>query len=64
MTGTVRDDRLALKGYVPINKCLNCPYLPFIDIENSKPDTATWSEYSLWYSFRYAANGGFRCVAP
>jgi prepilin-type N-terminal cleavage/methylation domain-containing protein len=60
-TNTASDDRPALRGYVPINY-LNCPRAPKVDLVGSKPTTAVFSQYNLWFGFHYKGMAGMRRI--
>ncbi len=58
------DDRAKLQQYFALNKALNCPLIPGIDIEGSRSDTYVFGTENYWFGFKFrgvgAGDGMFR----
>jgi competence protein ComGC len=46
------DRRLIIRDYIA-SKTLLCPMCPRIELDNSKPETAVYANYALWFGWKY-----------
>lgn len=52
------DIRPPLKGYISINKMLQCPFNPPVDMEHNTPDSMIEASYMLLWGWGYNLPGG------
>ncbi len=52
-TGPGTDDRVIFRGYIAVNKSLNCPLNKKLDYEGSQPGTLCYSDYAMWMGMQY-----------